>query len=608
MNDMVDLSEIAFAFLARNLSKIIRMAQSIYGTIKAEMRIRLKLAYENYIKNMGQKYGRAKSFFIRDEPTSIYDFYVPLGITYGENALEKADIESIAKLTRRVVISASAGSGKSMFLRHLLLDSLNNSDQIPVFIELRNIQDENNSIMQSIYVALQQFGFDLDETYIEKAIEFGHFVFLFDGYDEISTQKRLRISRQIIELSRRAGDCMVIVSSRPDDAFAGWEDFRELKIAPLNVDGACELVEKLPFDDDIKSKFVSDLRSFLFNRHASFLSNPLLLSIMLLTYGNNADIPTKLSLFFDQAYEALFHRHDARKPGGFKRERVSALDIQDFSRVFSVFCLQAYHYRKFDFTRKEALEYINGAKKIVSINVDNNAYLSDCLQSVNLLVEDGIKLVFSHRSFQEYFVALYINEAEPRVQKDLLNRYLRFIQIDNVYGLLYEINPGLIEREIFSTNIRKILDDLGIKSIVGITHFYRFLSKYYSMVYIEKDMCGIQPKNIRNQGRQNLVQNLALIGFIHSCWVKHSKSIIDEKSIKPTRKKDSLENFTKKYLDNSRSEFRLDQLSYRSELIKDMFRMDMFRFVRQLNGALSYQKMLEKKLETTPELLEELLA
>ena len=154
------------------------------------------------------------------------------------------------------------------------------------------------------------------------------------------------------------------MSSRPDTDLEAWQQFVTAELQPLTLDRACDLVKPLPYDDEIKEKFLEDLQTELFKKHKSFLSNPLLLSIMLLTYGQSAHIPDKLNVFYSQAYEALFERHDALK-GGFQRQRRTVLDIQEFARVFSAFCLQTYDKTEFQFTRTSALQYVEASKSIV---------------------------------------------------------------------------------------------------------------------------------------------------------------------------------------------------------------------------------------------------
>jgi hypothetical protein len=243
---------------------------------------------------------------------------------------------------------------------------------------------------------------------------------------------------------------------------------------PLTLDQASELVEKLPFDADLKSKFLKDLRSSLFEKHESFLSNPLLLSIMLLTYGQSADIPNKLNVFYNQAYETLFQRHDALK-GGFQRDRSCNLDIQDFARVFSAFSLQTYDKRIFNMSESQALEYLEKSKKILGIEFDANNYLTDAKQAVCLLIEDGLLIAFSHRSFQEYFTARFICNSKPDVQKKLIDKYSENMSSDSVMDLLYEMNPELVECTFIIPGLEMIEQTIKLKKKIGITHYLRYL-------------------------------------------------------------------------------------------------------------------------------------
>jgi len=211
-----------------------------------------------------------------------------------------------------------------------------------------------------------------------------------------------------------------MVSSRPDQEFAGWSQFSVFKAKALTLSQACSLVDKLPYDEELKTKFIGDIKDGLFEKHQSFLSNPLLLSIMLLTYGHSADIPNKLSIFYNQAYEALFQRHDAMK-GAYQRDKLTNLDIQDFARIFSAFSVQTYDKRIFSFSSSDAIKFLEKSKNIVNVKFDPQAYLTDALQAVCLLVEEGLFITFSHRSFQEFFTAKFINDSKPENQKKLIN-------------------------------------------------------------------------------------------------------------------------------------------------------------------------------------------
>lgn len=471
-----DFSEAATAFVTRNFSNIVQLGTRAFEYLKNDDRDKkLRTAYSTYLYRAAHYYGYTKSFFVRDVPTSLYKFYVPVHLTHRENEKDRilgdVTLDSITSVTNRAVVVAQAGAGKSMLLRHLLLDTISASDRVPVFLELRNIE---GGILEAIETSLESFGFDLGLDYVDLGIKRGHFVVILDGFDEVKNELRNTFSAQIEELAKRAPNCAIIVSSRPDEGFSGWDGFQEMKVQPLTIDEACELVQKLPFDEAVKGKFLDDLRMALFRRHKSFLSNPLLLSIMALTYQENANIPSKVSLFYEQAYEALFLKHDARK-GAFRRNHRTLLDIQDFEKVFGAFCVQTYSKREFSFTYLEAIGYIKKAVAHVGLDVDPDSFLGDCKQGVCLLVDDGTNITFTHRSFQEYFVASYIHNADPITQRKLIHRFSSGLGQDNVMTLLWEINGSLVERELLIPELRNMFEEIGVTDQVEVEHYFRML-------------------------------------------------------------------------------------------------------------------------------------
>ena len=318
-----------------------------------------------------------------------------------------------------------------MLMRHLVLNAILQKIKVPIFIQLQRLNQSDLDLNGLIQQTLSENKFKLDVEYIAKAIKEGHFVLFLDGLDEVIETRRQETSQSIQDFARVNDQNTVVVSSRPDQELEGWQEFTLLKVQPLSLDLAHELVSKLPYDDELKAKFLEELRTSLFKKHESFLSNPLLLSIMLLTYGQSANIPEKLNVFYNQAYEALFERHDALK-GGYRRVRRTKLDIQDFAKVFSAFCLQSYDKGQLEFSRVEALDLIDKTKVIVSLDTSKEDFLKDSLQAVCLLVEDGLKIVFSHRSFQEYFTARFIAEAAGAVQQRLIEKYSARLRRDNV--------------------------------------------------------------------------------------------------------------------------------------------------------------------------------
>ncbi len=413
----------------------------------------------------------------RGEAVNLYEFYVPTGISCGKQKYDSPSFSDVAGRNNFSIITGGGGSGKSILMRHLFLSALQPNGKVPVFLELRDLNQTKRSILEFIEETLHDNHFKLDATYIDKALRGGHFALFFDGFDELSRKHRNDYAKQLQKFAKLYDKNVIIVSSRPDEEFSGWSNFSVFTLDPLTIDQASLLVTKTKFEDSFKNKFIRDLRSHLFKSHQSFLSNPLLLSIMLLMYGESADIPNKLNIFYNQAYEVLFQRHDALK-SAFQRERVSKLNIQDFASIFAAFSIQSYDKRVFQFTRSEALDYIEKARVITNVNVNAENYLSDAIQATCLLLEEGLSIVFAHRSFQEYFAARFIADAGPEIQAQLIEKYAKHIRDDNVLPLLYEIRPEPVERVLVIPTIERFEKDMNLKGrVVKPTHLLRFLKK-----------------------------------------------------------------------------------------------------------------------------------
>jgi hypothetical protein len=217
----------------------------------------------------------------------------------------------------------------------------------------------------------------------------------------------------------------------------------------------------MPYDTKLRARFAAEVDDHLYGQHQTFLSNPLLATMMLMTYDQFAHIPAKIHIFYQQAFETLFLKHDAVKGAGFRRKMQTALDINDFRNCLSALSIRSYTKQKFEFSEDELLDYIKKAiefeKRTEVRAVD---YIDDLLKSVCVLQRDGLHIVFSHRSFQEYFSAYFIsrNPSVPPIS-DLLEMCLHRPE-DNVISMAFEINRDLIEREWVLPRIGKLKDQL----------------------------------------------------------------------------------------------------------------------------------------------------
>ena len=181
---------------------------------------------------------------------------------------------------------------------------------IPVFIELRSLNTLENkelNISNLIFKTLVSNGFRLERKYFDDSLEQGAYIIFLDGFDEIHHDKKSSITEEIKVFCEMYASNQVFVSSRPSTEFIGWSDFSEFESLPLTKEQALSLINKIDFDETAKSIFSEELEKKLYEKYKSFASNPLLLTIMLLTFQKHASIPERLNDFYEEAFVTLFN-------------------------------------------------------------------------------------------------------------------------------------------------------------------------------------------------------------------------------------------------------------------------------------------------------------
>jgi hypothetical protein len=261
----------------------------------------------------------------------------------------------------------------------------------------------------------------------------------------VSPEIRATLETELIELQRNNAKMVVIVTSRADERFSSWQSFTMYTVLPMQKREVVELIKKLPYEKAIRSKFAEAVKSTLYDKHQSFLSNPLLATMMLITYEQFAQIPDKVHIFYEQAFETLFFRHDTLKEAGFERKRYTDLAINEFKNGLSALCISTYVKASYQFSETEILEAISAACKHEKLNVKPAAVLKDLIESVCIMQRDGSLITFTHRSFQEYFSACFISRSPSIDLADLLDK-LSFQPQDNVLSMALDINRSLVER------------------------------------------------------------------------------------------------------------------------------------------------------------------
>jgi hypothetical protein len=235
----------------------------------------------------------------------------------------------------------------------------------------------------------------------------GIFLILIDGFDELRLSHDKHYASVLEHAAQYFQSCPLLVSGRPTEIMYSFSYF-VCDLLPLEREEAVELIQKLEFNEATKISFIALMHKELFASHAEFIKLPLLCIVMLLTYSDAGRISRKKHEFYEDAFNALWSKHDARKQAGYEREKYTGLDKNDFMRLLSAFCASSYVSEHFSMRETVLSSHLTRARKLTDISTKDGDFVRDMTISTSLLVLEGNTYRFAHRSFQEYFCARYV--------------------------------------------------------------------------------------------------------------------------------------------------------------------------------------------------------
>ena len=456
MSEMIDPNKIAAEF---SIKLAERAATLLTGQLKRNLdrnRLVFTNGFARYARETSSRISQLKTL-LRDDPIDISDIYVLLDFLHRQVRLPEDNLLAEAERYRKLLIIGTAGSGKSMFIRNCFLRIVREGSRLPILVELRSLaMNASTSLREYIHYQIQVVIPAFDAQMLEGMFLQDRITLLLDGLDEVPVERRLSVTSQLRELMIKYPRTIIFLTTRPDEtAIEG--DFYSYYVAPLTQASSVELISKLPFDADSKARFISDVRNSLYEKHTDFLSNPLLATMMLLTYGQFAEVPAKIHIFYQLAFETLFRRHDASKAGMYRRKMHTDLAMDEFQRIFSYFCARTYVNEQFSFSEVTLLSTLREGVSYYEIEANPEYILKDLIESICLLIKDGLSYRFVHRSFQEYFAAIFICELEEKLFARAVDSILPRISTDGTIGLIAQLAPNHVETYWVKERLRVIL-------------------------------------------------------------------------------------------------------------------------------------------------------
>lgn len=156
--------------------------KTIYKAGKDEIKYLLDDGLLSYAISQKEKFEKLKTFLYQNDRVNFYDTFYPLdllgikanGSSYTVS-MDKNLIETF-KDGNCVTIIGDAGSGKSMLMKHFFLYFLNYEMEIPLFIELRNLNSFDGSFYDYIIKSIFNNNLSPNNIILERIMSKGRFL------------------------------------------------------------------------------------------------------------------------------------------------------------------------------------------------------------------------------------------------------------------------------------------------------------------------------------------------------------------------------------------------------------------------------------------------
>lgn len=495
---MDDIKELISTFLGDSLTNLLKSGTDrITNEISQIVNNRI---LEYLVAEYNSNY-KTKTLIYKVEPIELEKFYQPLHLRRMKLELlhsPKTDSDNRRIETRCIknlfnddknciTIIGTAGAGKSTLVKYLIVDCIRNKYKIPVKVELRYLNKYNDDLLVYISDKIIKFNKIAEkDNIVEKLLNSGKFIFIFDGYDEVKSDRKESIIHDISVITKRYNKNNYILTSRPYVNVEMLDNFYNYEICDLEPDEINSFIRKQFSDSEqeMAVNIIDTINNKTNNNDAykSFLKNPLLLSMFIIACEKDIYIPENKSDFYRNVFDALYSGHDTLAKIGYEREQKSGLSKEDIINLLKQFSFKSFFEEKYFFTQQYYENKINIYKAKVGLDFNNDFLLDDLKVAIGILKEEGKYITYPHKSLQEYFAALFVTslthdnkikfynslknkiQTEFRSHADYSNFFSLLKEMDKinyqkqiVIPLLKYIKNRIIKPEIFRMNDAELL-------------------------------------------------------------------------------------------------------------------------------------------------------
>ena len=440
----------------------------------------------NYVQNFKDKYEYTKTFLFRNEKVNFYDTFYPVTLRNSKKKINFNDLEELFKETNFLSIIGNAGSGKSMLMKHIFLLSIKQIFQVPIVIELRNLNHYEGSFTSYIHEIITDKSLAPTKKILDRILDNGNFLFLLDGYDEIYSERKQKISNDIEKFTDKYHKNLFILTSRPGANAESFPRFDSCYVKPLTTTQIKEFTKKQLEnieEGQLADKIIDVIDKPENKEYSAYLSSPLLLSMFIMTFKSYPELPKLKSKFYWNVYDTLCTKHDTfTKHGGYQHERISGLQNDDISKILEWFSYISLFEGNYNFDEQYFKTTLNKILEKIDVKCDTDKIIQDLVVAISIIIIDGLEYKFPHKSLQEYFAAMLISSLTKENKEKIYT--IKFGSLKdlthggnlNFWDLCNELDSICFNRYFVLHHLRELIKNIDESSKESIVYsFFKYL-------------------------------------------------------------------------------------------------------------------------------------
>ena len=408
---------------------------------------------------------------------------------------------------KHLAILGNPGAGKSSIVKFAISKILENDqsifsnkkvyDYFPLRIELHKYNQARNEKQLGILGYIEQLLAEEYQTTISQSdfrqlLIHEQVMLFFDGMDEIfDIQQRINVRNDIENIVKLYPHMRSIVTSRYESYSEVRLDkklFNTLEVKDFSDAEIKEYVRKWYDLEEtsvsIRQQETADCIKQLQNVDDELKCNPLLLSLILILYRNELEIPTSKLEIYENCTNTIVDHRDSKE-----KKLMINLKISNPVGIFS-----AMGHWQFENDMKQQVVHSDDVYKFIKNHLISKGEFTDdgqAAQSAEEFLEFAkvrsiyFENKFTHKTFLEYFTAYYLFSqyySKPQNQNTLLEVISKNIALSSwavvLELLICKIDSGQIDFEIIDSIINHQLE----KNPIQATSFFLGVIRYLKNV------------------------------------------------------------------------------------------------------------------------------